>query len=869
MAPGAVRDEPVQWLRDRAAAPGQDRHSAPAPDRRHDHRPGLDGSSGVAFGAVAVANDVALRDRATERVALRADDGEWRAAPRAMRPLAAGPTARLHLHMSATVDLRPVGSLELTGVRVGRDFRWLGYVGHGPPARSVRCRRGSTARRGRSRPGRAGTPVDAAAVDADSVDRPGARGRTHPGPIARRPRTAASRSSRAPGLVAVGSPSTARSSGGVPAGRLAGRRCRSPPLARASSTTGSSSTASSARSPAASTARRGDRPGGAQRHRRGPPDGHGAGSRLGHLSSEPMTLDDDRGRYATKRDRLARLTRLVSILQAHPEGMRTADIATRVGMSVRTVYRDLTALQDELRLPVWGDEGVWGIDDEKAFLPPLKLTQGEAMAVVLAGAADGPLRRQVRPGPRGRVREARARPAAHPLAEHVERTLDGLSKAPRDERFSTNVRLLTKAWAERRVVTIDYTPANYEPGATPRRATVRPYLLEPSLQTHALYLIGFDEERGADPHVQDRADRDRRADAAHVRAARPGGDDLGAPGGLGHHRRPATGRGRAALRAGRGEPRARGDLASDPVARDRSRRLAALAGHGLGHDRDPALDPAVGRRRRGHRAGVACAMTWPTRIAAPSRATADAPPPVRGGQLHQRPDPRVRRADQTPDEPTNRRSPGSPTRMSPRRTCSTPPGSSACAGSASSRVPAGSSRPPSTRASPTAWASCTRPASGPGRSTRACGRRSSAVGEPLPSEGLVVETMRMAGLLHDVGHGPFAHFFDDHVLAAFPAPADARRPAGKRLTHEDLSQLIIEGELGPLLRGLRRAPGAVAERDGFADRRVDRPGVGLVPRLQAGPGRCRRCRAGCAGSSRCCRASSRSTTSTTSGATRT
>ena len=88
--------------------------------------------------------------------------------------------------------------------------------------------------------------------------------------------------------------------------------------------------------------------------------------------------------------------------------------------------------------------------------------------------------------------------------------------------------------------------------------------------------------------------------------------------------------------------------------------------------------------------------------------------------------------------------------------------------------------------------------------------------EAIPSEGLVVETLRMAGLLHDVGHGPFAHFFDDHVLAGFAAPADPRRPNGKRLSHEDLSQQIIEHELGTLLRGLRRAPGAAAERDGFA-----------------------------------------------------
>jgi proteasome accessory factor B len=46
-------------------------------------------------------------------------------------------------------------------------------------------------------------------------------------------------------------------------------------------------------------------------------------------------------------------------------------------------------------------------------------------------------------------------------------------------------------------VTLDYEPARYAPDSTPRKAVVRPYLLEPSLQTHALYLIGFDETRDA------------------------------------------------------------------------------------------------------------------------------------------------------------------------------------------------------------------------------------------------------------------------------------------------------------------------------------------------------------------------------------
>lgn len=64
----------------------------------------------------------------------------------------------------------------------------------------------------------------------------------------------------------------------------------------------------------------------------------------------------------------------------------------------------------------------------------------------------------------------------------------------------------------------------------------------------------------------------------------------------------------------------------------------------------------------------------------------------------------------------------------------------------------------------------------------------------VPSRAYVESLLRMAALLHDVGHGPFGHFFDEHHLKQFG------------VTHEDVGAAIIEQELGDLLRNIRRNP---------------------------------------------------------------
>ncbi len=85
------------------------------------------GVSGVAFGAAAVANEMALRDEPTAASRFGPTTGTAQP-PLCGTALTAGRTARLTLHLEGSIDLRPLGSIDLSGVRAGGDFRWQAYV---------------------------------------------------------------------------------------------------------------------------------------------------------------------------------------------------------------------------------------------------------------------------------------------------------------------------------------------------------------------------------------------------------------------------------------------------------------------------------------------------------------------------------------------------------------------------------------------------------------------------------------------------------------------------------------------------------------------------------------------------------------------
>jgi predicted DNA-binding transcriptional regulator YafY len=207
--------------------------------------------------------------------------------------------------------------------------------------------------------------------------------------------------------------------------------------------------------------------------------------------------DDDGAadRIGRKRDRLARLLSVASILYSKGSGeagVPVTEIARLTGMTTRTVYRDIRALEDELDVPVFqAGRGRYGID-RKFFLPPLRLSVPEAIVLFLASRLIARWSDQYDAAVVSAFTKL-ADALPQPIARHVAATMLAVGEHESNEPFTRSFSAVARGWAEGRVVEITYDPGT----GTEKRTRVQPYFLEPDAALRSVYLIGYDEPAGA------------------------------------------------------------------------------------------------------------------------------------------------------------------------------------------------------------------------------------------------------------------------------------------------------------------------------------------------------------------------------------
>jgi predicted DNA-binding transcriptional regulator YafY len=187
-----------------------------------------------------------------------------------------------------------------------------------------------------------------------------------------------------------------------------------------------------------------------------------------------------------KRDRTARMLKIQILLGQHPEGLKVKEIAKLCSTSIRTVYRDLDALEAELSVPVWQNENKRGVI-EGYNLPAIPFTLAEAMNIFLATRLMQHYSRWYDPNVASTfVKLSSIVPPI--IRTQILNTINWAGKQPKNEKLTHNFEILIRAWVSQHRVTIWYRDLSDE---EPYERIIEPYFIEPTTPSHSSYIIAF------------------------------------------------------------------------------------------------------------------------------------------------------------------------------------------------------------------------------------------------------------------------------------------------------------------------------------------------------------------------------------------
>ena len=188
----------------------------------------------------------------------------------------------------------------------------------------------------------------------------------------------------------------------------------------------------------------------------------------------------------SKTDRTARLLNVEHLLYQKPRGLTVEEIANFCGVTKRTTYRDLKALEDALKIPIW-QEGIRRGIVEGHFLPPIRFTVPEALNVFLAARLMLSYARRYDPSMASIFTKLNSI-VPSPLREDIQKTLEWMQRQPRNDKYLQVLTTLAEVWVSRHRVRIVYRALGAKKAA---ERIIEPYFIEPAATGHASYVIAY------------------------------------------------------------------------------------------------------------------------------------------------------------------------------------------------------------------------------------------------------------------------------------------------------------------------------------------------------------------------------------------
>jgi predicted DNA-binding transcriptional regulator YafY len=187
-------------------------------------------------------------------------------------------------------------------------------------------------------------------------------------------------------------------------------------------------------------------------------------------------------RGKTRSERFAEMERLYI-----QKSFTDIEMAERLGVTRPTVYKDRMALEADV--PFIKDEhGRWRIDRNK-YITAVRVNLNEALALYLAARKASRQTRVAQPHVANAVSKL-ATTLKNPMAQRLVKAADTiLSQQTQPERLAVS-ETITQAWVDGYKLQLDYHALNARHTIT---HVVRPYLIEPSLWSDSIYLIGLSE----------------------------------------------------------------------------------------------------------------------------------------------------------------------------------------------------------------------------------------------------------------------------------------------------------------------------------------------------------------------------------------